>query len=74
MSARKVASISGYAIHRDTNGNYHVTPPGGLRWREQAVNLETAKRWIGQHIAERQAARRNIDAVYIRECERSVRT
>lgn len=43
----------GYKIKRDKDGNYHVTPPNAMRWSDPAANLETAKRWVEQHIAER---------------------
>lgn len=42
----------GYAIELGPDGNYRVTPPGGLRWADPAVNLETAQRWVRQHRAE----------------------
>lgn len=43
----------GYAIKRGKDGNYTVTPPNAMKWRDPAANLETAKRWVEQHIAER---------------------
>jgi len=43
-----------YTIRR-CGDNYCITTPAGETWSELAVNIETAKRWIDCHIAERRA-------------------
>ncbi len=45
--------VHGYLVQKDGAENYRITPPGSLPWDERAVNLETARKWIEQHRAER---------------------
>lgn len=48
-------TFKNYTLKRDKEtGNYRIQPPNALWWREQAVNLATAKRWVDQHISERE--------------------
>lgn len=43
----------GYTIAKNTNGNYEIRNPSGMRWDEIAVNFKTAKKWIDADILER---------------------
>lgn len=50
-----MTTYHGYAIDNGPRG-YRVREPGGTWWAEWAVTLDTAKRWIDCHRAERFAA------------------
>jgi hypothetical protein len=42
-----------YKIQKGSDGNYTVKTPKGETWREKAVNLETAKKWVDADLIER---------------------
>ena len=64
------STFEGYTIKKDSNDNYRVTTPKGETWKEVAVNLATAKKWINLDIAEKRSSKReSVDEVTIAKYE-----